>query len=257
LFALPLLQHKPLRKRLQNSFSFKPPRIRLKLSLQQFCFVAEQVITFYSPWFLSFFMLSLEEGTYAVKLARKAIEAFLKDGSKKAPDDAPEPFKEKLGVFVTLKMHPSNELRGCIGFPTPFTSLAEGIVGAAISAATEDPRFPPVKKEELDKLVIDVSVLTKPEEIKAKPTDRKKEVKVGRDGLVIEMGHSSGLLLPQVPIEQKWDEEEFLAHTCWKAGLPPDSWLSDNVKLYKFQAQVFAEESPGGKVSEEKLGPSP
>ena len=199
-------------------------------------------------------MLSLSEGEYAVTLARRAVERYLEDGTRIVARQVPEALKEKLGVFVTLKRFPSNELRGCIGFPVPYAPLADGIVEAAIAAATEDPRFLPVEKDELDGLVFEVSVLTKPEEIKcAKPADIAKEIKVGRDGLIIQAGYNSGLLLPQVPVEHGWDSEEFLAQTCWKAGLPPDSWLKPGVSIYRFQAQIFAEESPRGRVVEEKL----
>ena len=199
-------------------------------------------------------MLSLKEGEFAVKLARRAIEAHLK-GLEAKPIDVPKCFAEKLGVFVTLEEFPSKELRGCIGFPEPVAPLAEGVAEAAVFAATEDPRFPKVEARELPKLVIEVSVLTKPERIVAKtPAEIMKQVKVGRDGLIIRSSYASGLLLPQVPVEQKWDAEEFLAHICYKAGLPPDSWLSPSAQLFKFQAQVFSEEAPGGNVVEKKLG---
>lgn len=166
-------------------------------------------------------MLSLSEGEFAVRLARQSIEAHLK-GLEAKPTGAPQSFSEKLGVFVTLEEFPSKELRGCIGFPEPVAPLAEGIAEAAVFAATEDPRFPKVEAGGMKKLVIEVSVLTKPEQILAKvPKEILKQVKVGRDGLIIRSSYASGLLLPQVPVEQKWDAEEFLAHICYKAGLPP------------------------------------
>jgi uncharacterized protein (TIGR00296 family) len=200
-------------------------------------------------------MLSLSEGEFAVKLARQSIEAHLKGGNARPQSNAPASFSEKLGVFVTLEHFPSKELRGCIGFPQPVAPLAEGIAEAAVLAATEDPRFPKVEARELPNLVIEVSVLTKPEQIVCKnPKDILKQVKVGRDGLTVSEGYFSGLLLPQVPVEHNWKEDEFLAQTCWKAGLPPDSWLKPNVKVCRFQAQVFSEETPGGKVVEKKLG---
>ena len=198
-------------------------------------------------------MLSQKEGEYAVRLARQSLEAHLKGLSAK-PIDAPACFSEKLGVFVTLEHFPSKELRGCIGFPQSVAPLGEGIAQAAVLAGTEDPRFPAVSAGELQKLVIEVSVLTKPEKIVAKtPAEILKQVKVGRDGLIIKMGWNSGLLLPQVPIEQKWGVNEYLANICYKAGLPPDSWLSPSAQLFRFQAQVFSEESPGGKVAERKM----
>ena len=199
--------------------------------------------------------LSLSDGEFLVRLARKAIAEYLEKGSRLPKGGAPRHLLEPMGVFVTLESHPGRELKGCIGYPRPESPLAQAVAEMAVEAATGDPRFPQVGKGELGSIVIEVSVLTPPELIEAK--DRKalpRMVKVGRDGLIIESGWQSGLLLPQVPVEQKWDSEEFLCRACWKAGLPPDSWLMAGVKVYRFQAQVFSEESPGGKVAERKLG---
>jgi len=199
-------------------------------------------------------MLSVEEGGYAVKLARETILAKLKGVAKAKPKDAPACFRERFGVFVTLETYPAKELRGCIGFPQPVGPLGDEIVEAAILAATDDPRFPPVAEAELPNLLIEISVLTKPEEIVvSKPMDVAKEIKVGRDGLIVEHGYYSGLLLPQVPVEQKWNVQEFLSHTCLKAGIPQDAWMDRNVKVFKFQAQIFTEETPGGNVTETEL----
>jgi len=199
-------------------------------------------------------MLSLKEGEYAVRLAREAIEAKLKGSRRKRAEDAPACFRQRLGVFVTLETHPAHELRGCIGFPEPVGPLGDAIAEAAMLAATDDPRFQPVTAEEFANLVIEISVLTKPEEIVCfRPEDAVKEVKVGRDGLLIRKGFYSGLLLPQVPVEQKWNEQEFLAQACNKAGLPPDAWMGSGVKVFKFQAQIFSEEAPGGNVVEKSL----
>lgn len=199
-------------------------------------------------------MLSSSDGEFLVRLARKAIAAYLEKGSRLPSGGAPRHLLEPRGVFVTLEGYPGHELKGCIGYPRPQGPLAESVAEMAIEAATGDPRFPSVGKGELGKIVIEVSVLTVPEPIEVK--DRRKmpgEVKVGRDGLIIESGWNSGLLLPQVPVEQKWDSEEFLSQACWKAGLPPDSWLKPGVRILKFQAQIFSEEKPGGKVVEKKL----
>ena len=139
--------------------------------------------------------------------------------------NAPESFREKRGVFVTLNQYPSHLLRGCIGFPEPLFSLASAILQAA-QHACHDPRFEDLQEDELDKIVVEVTILTVPEEIVVK--DRKElpqKVKVGRDGLIIEHGPFRGLLLPQVPVEWGWDSEEFLGQTCMKAGMAPDMWL--------------------------------
>ncbi|MEM3399911.1 MAG: TIGR00296 family protein [Candidatus Micrarchaeia archaeon] len=195
-----------------------------------------------------------EEGEELVRHARNSIEMYLDRGV--VIDDEPknEKFREKRGVFVTLETFPERELRGCIGYPLPFRPLWRAVTECAISAAVGDPRFNPVRKEELDKLVVEVSVLTEPMRIVAKPEDLPKAIKVGVDGLIIEKGGYSGLLLPQVPVEWGWNEEEFLSHTCMKAGLPKDEWRKGGCDVYKFTAQVFSEERPRGEVFIKKLG---
>ncbi|WP_099209951.1 TIGR00296 family protein [Thermococcus henrietii] len=198
-----------------------------------------------------------EWGEFLVRLARKAIEEYVRNGRViEPPEDTPPELWEKMGVFVTLNRHnvpPQMALRGCIGFPLPIYPLVEATIKAAIHAAVEDPRFPPVRESELDDLVIEVSVLTPPELIEGSPEERPRKIKVGRDGLIIEKGIYSGLLLPQVPIEWGWDEEEFLAQTCWKAGLPPDCWLDPDTKVYRFTAEIFEEEYPRGPVRRKPL----
>ncbi|MBO8174134.1 MAG: TIGR00296 family protein [Thermococcus sp.] len=198
-----------------------------------------------------------EWGEFLVKLARKSIEEYLKSGKIiKPPKDTPEELWEKMGVFVTLNRYGvprQSALRGCIGFPLPIYPLVEATIKAAIYAAVEDPRFPPVTLDEMDNITVEVSVLTPPELIEGPPEERPKKIKVGRDGLIIEKGIYSGLLLPQVPIEWGWDEEEFLAETCWKAGLPPDCWLDPDTKVYKFTAEIFEEEYPRGSVRRKPL----
>jgi len=198
--------------------------------------------------------VSLEEGAYLVSLARKAICEHFASGRKIKPDRAGGALSQELGVFVTLEEYPSHELRGCIGFPLPVKELGLAVVDAALSAAFEDPRFSPLAKGELAKTTVEVSVLSVPEEIKVKsPKEYPQKIRVGRDGLIINYGYSSGLLLPQVPVEWNWNETEFLSHICEKAGLPPDMWLSPSVKISRFGAQVFSEDKPGGKAVQKKL----
>jgi len=198
-----------------------------------------------------------EWGEFLVRLARKAVEEYVRNGRViEPPEDTPPELWEKMGVFVTLNRYnapPQTALRGCIGFPLPVYPLVEATIKAAIHAAVEDPRFPPVRESELDDLVVEVSVLTPPEPIEGPPVERPRKIKVGRDGLIVEKGFYSGLLLPQVPIEWGWDEEEFLAQTCWKAGLPPDCWLDPETKVYRFTAEVFEEEYPRGPVRRKGL----
>ena len=196
--------------------------------------------------------LALKDGEFLVKLAREAIATFLTTHRKmKPPSETSEKLLEKSGVFTTLdSVKNGTELRGCIGYPYPTLPLAEAVIDSAIEAATGDPRFPPVSLSELEReIVIEVSVLRKPELIKVKnPQEYPKHVMIGKDGLIVEGGYSKGLLLPQVPIEWNWDQEEFLSNCCLKAGLPPDSWLLKETKIYKFQAIIFREKSPKGQV---------
>lgn len=186
-------------------------------------------------------MLSDGEGKFLIRLARKAIETYLKDGKIiEVPDDVNPILKDERGVFVTLNK--DGDLRGCIGYPEPVKPLAQAVIEVAISAATGDPRFPQVTLSEMEKIQVEVSVLTRPELIEVqKPAEYLQKVEVGKDGLIVEMGIYRGLLLPQVPVEWNWDTEEFLANTCMKAGLSPDCWLQDGVKIYSFQAQIFDE----------------
>ena len=170
----------------------------------------------------------------------------------KLDKDFEESFSENAGVFVTLN-HQSN-LRGCIGYPLPDKKLFNALEEAAISAATEDPRFPPVTYEELDQITFEVTVLTPPQEIDVSdPIEYPSKIKVGRDGLIVKSRFNSGLLLPQVPTEYGWNEEEFLGHTCEKAGLPKDQWKDKDTKILKFEGIVFKENSPHGKIEQVKL----
>jgi len=156
-------------------------------------------------------------------------------------------------VFVTLNkpLHGEKLLRGCIGFPEPMYPLGEAAIRSAISAATSDPRFPPVELSELPELIVEVSVLTPPQLVESSnPLEYPGKIEVGMDGLIIERGRSKGLLLPQVPVEWGWGAEEFLMQCCIKAGLSPESWLLDGTRVFKFQGKVFSEESPSGQVRE-------
>jgi uncharacterized protein (TIGR00296 family) len=183
------------------------------------------------------------------------VEQYLKTGKiLKATVNAPAKLKEKRGVFVTINKiekdkEGKHELRGCIGFPYPTHMLAQAVIEAAISSATQDPRFYPMRAEELDQVVFEVSVLTPPEAVEVtNPKDCCSKIKVGKHGLIVERSYCKGLLLPQVPVEWKWDEEEFLCQCCLKAGLPPDSWLLKDTKIYTFSSIIAEETEPKGAV---------
>lgn len=160
------------------------------------------------------------------------------------PEKYPENLDKKSGVFVTIykKILNTKELRGCIGLPYPVKPLIEAVIDAA-AAACRDQRFLPIKPEELSGLIIEVSVLTEPELISVKnPKDYLKKIKLGEDGLIIKKGIMSGLLLPQVPVEQGWNIENYLENLCFKAGLLPHAiWTDPAVELFKFRAQIFSE----------------
>ncbi len=198
------------------------------------------------------FELTDEEGKFLIKLARNTVKTYL-DTEKilQVPKDTPKKLFEKCGVFVTINtlQHGEKGLRGCIGYPYPTSPLVEAVIDSAINASTQDPRFPPMNPNELDQVVFEVSVLTPPEPVQVdNPKEYIKQIKVGQDGLIIEKGYSKGLLLPQVPVEWQWCEEEFLCQCCMKAGLPPDSWLTKGTKIYKFTAIIFEEQAPNGEI---------
>lgn len=184
-------------------------------------------------------MISEENGQYLVEVAKNTISTYLETGRRPfIPEDCPEELKEELGVFVTLNK--KHRLRGCIGYPEPVKSLIESTIDVAIAAAFDDPRFPELKKEEYNDLEFEVTVLTQPELIEiAHPDQYLKEIEIGRDGLIIQKGYARGLLLPQVAPENGFSVEEFLDHTCMKAGISADSWMDESCDVYKFQGQIF------------------
>jgi uncharacterized protein len=195
------------------------------------------------------------EGSDAVRFARSAVSAAVRHpevrdlSSRVRSTPLPELFEVPRGVFVTLSRWPGNELRGCIGFPLPIFPLRVAIARAAAAAALEDPRFRPVIPQELPSITVEVSVLTVPEPLPgATPAERVAAVRVGIDGLIVDRGGASGLLLPQVAPEQGWNARELLEGTCAKAGLREDAWRSPSTGIRRFQAEVFGEATPDGTV---------
>jgi len=173
-----------------------------------------------------------------LRIARSTLESHIRSG--KTPDAKPLTPKlaEKRGAFVTLQEH--GELRGCIGYVEAVKPLYQAVSDMAVAASTEDPRFPPVRVEELDSIEIEITVLSP-----LRPLPSPDSVIVGKHGLVIRKGFRSGLLLPQVPVEQGWNREQFLTHTCLKAGLPPNSYKDKDAQLSCFTGQVFGEKELG------------
>ena len=176
--------------------------------------------------------LSEKDKTTLHTIARAAIEA---DCLGKPSPDIPvtsQILKEKRGAFVTL--HSQGNLRGCIGYVRAKKPLHQTIREMAIAAAFQDSRFKPVTQGELKDLEIEISVLTPLEKISDIT-----EITVGRHGIYIIKDYHSGLLLPQVATEQKWDRESFLKHTCIKAGLPEDAWKDKSTEIFIFSADIF------------------
>jgi AmmeMemoRadiSam system protein B/AmmeMemoRadiSam system protein A len=177
------------------------------------------------------FTLSLDEKKELLQLARLSVETYVTEKKVVAAETQNANLLSERGAFVTLKKR--GDLRGCIGFIEPVTSLWETVIQTAIYAATEDPRFNPVTPVELKELEYEISVLTP-----LKRIDNPSVVQVGRHGLVIAMGRNRGILLPQVPVENNWDRETFLCQACVKAGLPEDAWKK-GAEISVFEAIVF------------------
>ena len=169
-----------------------------------------------------------------LQLARETIAAHLNPNRQSAISNLPSAILARPGgAFVTL--HKRGDLRGCIGHIGTDEPLGQVVPRCAVSAASSDPRFPPIAPGELDALDIEISLLGPMEPI-AGPQD----VVVGRHGLMVERGWQRGLLLPQVATEWNWMAAEFLEQTCHKAGLPRDAWQA-GAKIWRFEAEVFAE----------------
>jgi AmmeMemoRadiSam system protein A len=181
------------------------------------------------------FSLSAREKSELLKIARKSVETAVRD--HKQYEYSPvglEALEQERGAFVTLKEH--GQLRGCIGYVAPYKPLSTTVRDVAMFAALRDTRFNPVSAGELGALDYEISVLS--------PLRRVldiKEIRVGQHGLIMKRGDTEGLLLPQVPVEAKWDRATFLEETCFKAGLPRNCWQSADTDIFRFTALVFPE----------------
>ncbi len=200
---------------------------------------------------------SLEEGIYLVKLARRAVEEYLTRGVviEPPPDTPPRLLKDDYGVFTTIEKLTGDklELRGCIGYPEGYRNVAYATIYSAIAACCQDPRFPAMTADELDEVIFEVSILSPLVQLPQNPKEYLKLVEVGRHGIVVKRGFYSGLLLPQVPVEECWDAEEFLSNGCMKAWLHADCWLDERTKIYVYEAQLFKEKAPRGEIYERDL----
>jgi len=196
----------------------------------------------------------VKDGEQLIKFARENIEHYLTTSQRiEVPPTIKNKFSDKYGVFVTLNEYITNgnPLRGCIGFIEPIYPLYEVIHRVSISSAVEDYRFSSVTINDMDNIIIEISILTPPKLIEViDPKEYFDKIVIGRDGLIAEKGMKRGLLLPQVPIDhgRNWDVETFLKHTCNKTGLPENAWKDKQTKIYSFQAILFEELKPRGEV---------
>jgi AmmeMemoRadiSam system protein A len=179
-------------------------------------------------------MLTKEERLSLLKLARDTIGARLGKNEPAGFSPGKSVLSEPRGAFVTLHKHGS--LRGCIGYVEAIKPLYQTVREMAIAAAFQDPRFESVTGGEFDQLEIEISVMSPVKKISSID-----EIEVGKHGLIMKAGFNQGLLLPQVAIEQGWDKETFLSHTCNKAGLYGDCWKKPETEIFIFSAEVFSE----------------
>lgn len=178
--------------------------------------------------------LSKEEKNILLNAARQSIGSLFDGKEPDPPDYKKHPLlKEKLGAFVTLTIN--HELRGCIGYIIGREPLFDTICSAAIHAAVNDPRFSALKKSEVDKIHIEISILSE-----FVPIRNYDEIILGKHGLYLDEG-GSGLLLPQVAIEHKMNREQFLSAICNKSGFYSEFWKERMLKIKIFTAEIFSE----------------
>ena len=184
------------------------------------------------------FSIGGHEKNELLALARKSVEYAVRE--KKAyepPASASEALNQERGAFVTLKE--SGELRGCVGYMAAMSPLYMAVRDTATLAALRDSRFLPVAASELGQLEYEISVLSP-----LRRVQDVRQIKVGQHGLLMRNGVYQGVLLPQVPVEERWDRQKFLEETCAKAGMPTDCWKDENTDIFEFTAVVFGETRP-------------
>ena len=178
--------------------------------------------------------LTIEEKRTLLHIARSAIVSVLEKKTLPQLKNQLEALNRRSGVFVTLRI--GEDLRGCIGYIEPLFPLADATREVAVKAALEDPRFMPLTLSELNKITIEMSVLSPLSKL-----EDVEKIEIGTHGLVIDAGYRRGLLLPQVATEYRWDRKQFLKQTALKAGLPPDAWKQKEIKLFTFTVEKFDE----------------
>lgn len=185
-------------------------------------------------------MITIDDAKVLVEIARASIKGVSFTGK------IPKNLEEEKGVFVTLEKYPSGNLRGCIGHIQADKKLFEVVRTTAYSAAYEDVRFSPVEKGEVDNLTVEISILSKPEK------SNFKDIKPGKDGVIIKTGFSSALFLPQV-WEKLPDKNEFFDALCAKAGHLPGCWEKKETEILKFEVIAFKEKEPNGPIEKVEI----
>ena len=183
-------------------------------------------------------VLSQEDRQTLLQFARESVRNAVTRSTSSHPAPKESIFLRSCGVFVTIYVR--ERLRGCIGVVEAHETLGESVAHCAASAALHDPRFSPVRAEELDHLQIEISLLSQPAPI------HPEDIELGRHGLLVAKDRQRGLLLPQVALEHHLDRESFLAETCRKAGLPRDAWKSGSVEIFGFTCEVFSDRTESG-----------
>jgi len=197
------------------------------------------------------FSLTSHEKSELLALARKSVEQAVREGKPYEPTpSSSDLLNQERGAFVTLKK--SGELRGCIGYTSAAKPLYMTVRDTATLAALRDSRFPPVSASELPQLEYEISVLSPLRRV----TDIR-QIKVGQHGLLMKNGEYEGLLLPQVPVEEKWNQQTFLEETCHKAGMRANCWKDENTDIFMFTAVVFGETQPAPLMPDASFAPGP
>lgn len=178
--------------------------------------------------------LTAEEKTVLLQIARSTVENFVRSGVYAVEPREEKSLNARNGCFVTIKQ--KGQLRGCIGNFQSERPLFKEVAEMAVASASKDPRFYPMKQDDLGDFQVEISVLSKLEKI-----EDIQQIEIGRHGIYLEKGYYRGVLLPQVATEHGWDRENFLKQTCIKAGLPPEAWRAEDAEIYIFSAQVFGE----------------
>jgi AmmeMemoRadiSam system protein A len=179
--------------------------------------------------------LSTREKEVLLNIARKSIESWVREGTPYIEPREEKNLNKRSGCFVTIKQ--DDQLRGCIGNFQSELPLFREVAEIAAASASKDPRFYPMREEDLKDFTLEISVLSPLHKI-----EDIEEIEVGRHGIYLEKGFYRGVLLPQVATEHGWDRDTFLKQTCLKAGLPTDAWQAEDSEIYIFSAEIFGEE---------------